>query len=45
VHVASGELGVNGQRLAAGDALKVSGEPSIMLESGNNAEVLLFDLS
>jgi redox-sensitive bicupin YhaK (pirin superfamily) len=44
VHVARGEVGVNGQRLAAGDALKATGVPEITLAEGAAAEVLLFDL-
>jgi hypothetical protein len=31
--------------LAAGDAVKLSGEPLITLDSGHEAEVLLFDLA
>ena len=45
VHVARGSISVNGQALAAGDAVKLSGEPTITLEGGNAAEVLLFDLA
>ena len=45
VHVARGEATVNGQRLAAGDALKASGEPAVVIERGAEAEVLLFDLA
>ncbi len=45
VHVARGEVSVNGQPLKAGDALKAwGGEPAVRLESGRGAEVLLFDL-
>jgi len=44
VHVARGRLVVNGQRLEAGDALKAEQEPSLRLEAGQDAEVLLFDL-
>ena len=44
LHVARGTLGVNGQTLAAGDALMFSDEAQVNLESGNNAEVLLFDM-
>ena len=44
VHVARGSVGVNGQPLGAGDALKVSGVAQITLEQGDVAEVLLFDL-
>jgi redox-sensitive bicupin YhaK (pirin superfamily) len=45
VHVARGELSVNGEGLAAGDALKASGLAQIALENGRRAEVLLFDLA
>jgi len=44
VHVARGKLTVNGEQLAAGDALKADGVASITLEKGAQAEVLLFDL-
>ena len=44
VHVACGRLVVNGRRLEAGDALKAEQEPSLRLEAGQDAEVLLFDL-
>jgi len=45
VHVARGRLSVNGQTLEAGDALKLSAEPQVVLERGVDAEVLLFDLA
>lgn len=45
VHVARGTVAVNGQPLGAGDALKVTGEASVRLESGRGAEVLVFDLA
>ena len=44
VHVARGALEVNGERLAAGDALKAREVAQIVLEKGAGAEVLLFDL-
>jgi len=44
VHVARGELSVNGERLRAGDALKAEGEARIELRDGRAAEVLVFDL-
>jgi redox-sensitive bicupin YhaK (pirin superfamily) len=44
VHVARGKVTVNGQRLSAGDALKADGESMLVLERGDNAEILLFDL-
>ncbi|MSQ54583.1 MAG: pirin family protein [Betaproteobacteria bacterium] len=43
VHVARGSLSVNGQPLQAGDALKTDAA-QIVLEQGDGAEVLLFDL-
>ena len=45
VHVARGSISVNGQALAAGDAVKLSGEPAVTLDNGDEAEVLLFDLA
>jgi hypothetical protein len=44
VHVARGTLLANGQALGAGDALKASDVDEIVLERGEQAEVLLFDL-
>ncbi len=44
VHVARGSIDVNGQRLEAGDALKLSGGGAIELRAGRDAEVLFFDL-
>jgi len=43
VHVARGEVSVNGHGLRAGDALKTDSGP-IVLERGRGAEVLVFDL-
>jgi quercetin 2,3-dioxygenase len=43
VHVARGELSVNGQALRAGDALKTDAG-AIVIERGRGGEVLLFDL-
>ena len=43
VHVARGSIKANGQRLGAGDALKLEGG-TIELADGQNAEVLVFDL-
>ena len=45
VHVARGRITVNGQPLDAGDALKAGGVAEIVLESGEQAEVILFDLA
>ncbi len=44
VHVARGEISVNGHALAAGDALLYEGEPLISVSGGRAAEVLVFDL-
>jgi redox-sensitive bicupin YhaK (pirin superfamily) len=43
VHVARGQVTVNGQVLGAGDALK-TGDGPLTLENGRDAEVLVFDL-
>ena len=44
VHVARGEVEVNGRALSAGDALLYEGEPLVALRNGRQAEVLAFDL-
>ena len=44
VHVARGRVTANGQPLGAGDALKAGGVAEIVLEKGEGAEALLFDL-
>jgi len=44
VHLATGQLQVNGETLQAGDALKLSGVETLELAQGENAEVLVFDL-
>ncbi|MDX1455679.1 MAG: pirin family protein [Gammaproteobacteria bacterium] len=44
VHVARGELTVNGEQLAKGDALKMMEIDSIEISAGREAEVLVFDL-
>jgi len=45
VHVVRGGLTVNGTPLEAGDAAKLAGVAEIVLEKGQGAEALLFDLS
>jgi redox-sensitive bicupin YhaK (pirin superfamily) len=45
VQVVRGRLDVNGQYLAAGDALGLEGESRLELRRGTNAEVLVFDLA
>jgi hypothetical protein len=44
LHLVRGSLTVNGTPLGAGDALKMSGVSEVLLESGEGAEALLFDL-
>jgi redox-sensitive bicupin YhaK (pirin superfamily) len=43
LHLARGALDVNGQALAAGDAMKLAGE-NLELANGRDAEVIAFDL-
>ena len=45
VHVARGEVEVNGKRLVAGDGLKIVAESEITMSRGVDAEVLLFDMA
>ena len=46
VHVARGEADVNGERLAAGDAVKLTGpDDTLRIGKGRDAEILLFDLN
>jgi redox-sensitive bicupin YhaK (pirin superfamily) len=45
VHLIRGSLRVNGVALAAGDAALLDGEPTITLDHGVDAEVLVFDLA
>jgi len=45
VHLARGELTVNGQALKAGDALQLRGEAQLRVADGRQAEVLVFDLA
>ena len=45
LHLALGELTVNGTALQAGDALKVTDAVELVLEQGRGAELLLFDLA
>ncbi len=44
VHVARGEVMVNGHTLSAGDALLYRDEKTVEILQGRNAEVLVFDL-
>ncbi len=45
VHLARGTLRVNDRQLQAGDALRLDGETTLVLEGGEAAEVLVFDLA
>jgi redox-sensitive bicupin YhaK (pirin superfamily) len=45
VHVAQGEIEVNGHALGAGDAALLDGESALQLSKGRGAEVLVFDLA
>ena len=44
VHVVRGGVRVNGTVLAAGDAAKIEREPTVRVDRGDDAEILLFDL-
>ncbi|OZI49791.1 pirin family protein [Bordetella genomosp. 4] len=45
VHVARGEVTVNGQALKAGDALALIDEAAVRISDGKQADVLVFDLA
>jgi quercetin 2,3-dioxygenase len=45
VHVARGEVALNGQRLRAGDGMRVEDESRLSFSQGKKAEILLFDLA
>jgi redox-sensitive bicupin YhaK (pirin superfamily) len=44
VHLVRGRAAVNGQRLAAGDALRLEHETELTIRDGEDAEILVFDL-
>ncbi|HEX3837829.1 MAG TPA: pirin family protein [Steroidobacteraceae bacterium] len=44
VHVARGTITVNGAMLESGDALQITTGDAVLLENGQDAEVLVFDL-
>ncbi len=44
VHLVKGDLEVNGQKLAQGDAAMIEAQSCLELGKGRNAEVLVFDL-
>lgn len=45
IHVATGSAVVNGELLAAGDAMGLSEAPGVAIEVADEAQVLLFDMS
>lgn len=45
VHIARGELMLNGQALAAGDGASLNGPGTLSFSGGKDAEVLLFDMA
>jgi redox-sensitive bicupin YhaK (pirin superfamily) len=45
VHLVRGTLSINGQMLQAGDAALLADESRLLLTDGQDAEVLVFDLS
>jgi redox-sensitive bicupin YhaK (pirin superfamily) len=44
VHVVRGKVAVNGKPLSGGDAAKLTRESAVTLSSGDDSEVLVFDL-
>lgn len=44
IHVAQGEVALNGKRLSAGDGARLAGNAVVHLTDGQDAEVLVFDL-
>jgi redox-sensitive bicupin YhaK (pirin superfamily) len=44
IHVARGEATINGIRFEGGDGARVRDEPSIDIQQGKDAEILIFDL-
>jgi redox-sensitive bicupin YhaK (pirin superfamily) len=45
IHVAEGEVNINGETLSGGDAAAVSGKTSLELAAAKPSQVLLFDLN
>jgi len=45
VHIAEGEVEVNGTKLSGGDAAAIDNEPAVELVAGKPSQVLLFDLN
>lgn len=44
LHIARGIVCLNDDELHDGDGAKIEGEPSIELDTGHRAKILLFDL-
>ena len=44
VHVARGNVALNGTVLAGGDGARIENEPLVQIDNGRDAEVLIFDL-
>jgi len=44
MHVARGQVAINGLTLGAGDAAKLVAETALVIDGGDQAEVLVFDL-
>ncbi len=44
-HVVRGSVTINEQLLAAGDAVRLSGESRLVIDRGHDAEVIVFDLA
>lgn len=45
VHVARGEVQINGETLSEGDAIEAEGQGQLLLNNGKDAEVIVFHLS
>lgn len=45
IHVAEGEVSINGEALSGGDAAAVSGESILQLTASKPSQILLFDLN
>jgi redox-sensitive bicupin YhaK (pirin superfamily) len=44
-HLVKGSLQINGIPLSGGDALLIENESDLLISGGNDAEVIIFDLS
>ena len=44
VHVAQGEVGINGEALSGGDGIAITDEQTVKIIGKQQAEILLFDL-